>query len=127
MAGNRQEGGWGSGAWKKARQTRESTSLKLKTLRAGSNTELDTQLIPTDAQIVIYLFIFRAVPVAHGLSLVRIESELQPQVNATATATHDLSRICDLRCSSWQHQLLTPLSEARDRTCILRDTVFLTH
>ena len=40
----------------------------------------------------------------------------------TATATPDPSRICDLRHSSWQCQILNPLSQARDQTCILMDT-----
>ena len=42
-------------------------------------------------------------------------------VYTTATATRDLSRICDLHHSSWQHQVLNPLSEARNRTLILMD------
>ena len=42
----------------------------------------------------------------------RLESELQ--LLAYATATQDLSRVCDLQHSSWQCQLLSPLSEARD-------------
>ena len=41
---------------------------------------------------------------------------------ATAIATQDLSHVCDLHHSSWQHQILNSLSEARDRTCILMDT-----
>ena len=48
----------------------------------------------------------------------RAESELQLPVYATATATRNLSCICDLHHSSWQHQILNPLSEARDRTGI---------
>ena len=36
---------------------------------------------------------------------------------ATATATQDLSHICDLHHSSWQRRILIPLSEARDRIC----------
>ena len=50
-----------------------------------------------------------------------VKSEVQLQVYATATATWDLSCICDLRHSSLQHWILNPLSEARDRTCILMD------
>ena len=50
----------------------------------------------------------------------RVESELQ--LPATATATLDLSYICDLHCSSWQCLFLKPLSEARDQTHILMDT-----
>ena len=41
---------------------------------------------------------------------------------STATATPDLSYICNLHHSSWQCQILNLLSEARDQTHILRDT-----
>ena len=41
---------------------------------------------------------------------------------AEASATPDLSRICDLLCSLRQCQILKPLSETRDQTCILKDT-----
>ena len=50
------------------------------------------------------------------------ESELQLPTYTTATATPDLSRVCDLHCSSWQCQILNPLSKARDGTCILMGT-----
>ena len=49
------------------------------------------------------------------------ESELQPLAYTTATPTQDLSRICDLHHSSWPRQVLNPLSEARDQTCVLMD------
>ena len=51
-----------------------------------------------------------------------VELELQPPAYTTATAMQDLSCICDLHHSSWQHQILNPLSQARDWTCILMDT-----
>ena len=51
-----------------------------------------------------------------------VELELYLPADATATATPDPNRICNLYCSSRQHQILNPLSEARDRTCILMDT-----
>ena len=51
---------------------------------------------------------------AHGLG---VELELQLLAYATDTAMSDLSPICDL------HQILNPLSKARDRTCIFMDTV----
>ena len=51
-----------------------------------------------------------------------VESELQLPASATATATRDLSRVCNLHHSSRQHQVLNPLSEARDRTCVLVDS-----
>ena len=38
---------------------------------------------------------------------------------ARATATPDPSHVCDLHHSSRQHQILNPLSEARDLTCNL--------
>ena len=41
---------------------------------------------------------------------------------ATATAMWDLSCICDLHHSSWQPQVLNPLTEARDGTYVLMDT-----
>ena len=50
-----------------------------------------------------------------------VELELQPPAYAKATATRDPSRICDLHHSSWQHRILNPLSEARDRTRVLMD------
>ena len=51
-----------------------------------------------------------------------VESELQLPAYATATAMPDLSRICDLHCSLWQHQIVIPLREVRDRPCLLRGT-----
>ena len=48
-----------------------------------------------------------------------VESELHLPAYATATATPDWSRICDLCCSLGQHKILNPLNEARDQTCIL--------
>jgi len=51
-----------------------------------------------------------------------VESELQLPAYTTATATPDLSHICELHHSSWQCWVLNPLSGARDQTCILVDT-----
>ena len=52
-----------------------------------------------------------------------VKSELQlPAYSYTATSTPDPSHICDLHHSSWQHQILNPLSEAMDQTCVLMDT-----
>ena len=47
-----------------------------------------------------------------------VQCELQLLAYTTATAVPDRRCICDLHCSP-QHQILNPLSEARDRTCIL--------
>ena len=51
-----------------------------------------------------------------------IESERQLPATAIATAMWDLSCICDLQHSSWQHHILNPLSGARDQTHKLMDT-----
>ena len=48
-----------------------------------------------------------------------VESELQQP--AFATATWDLSHICDLYHSPQQQRILNLLREARDRTHILMD------
>ena len=44
------------------------------------------------------------------------ELEIQLLAYATATATQDPSHVYDLYHSSWQRQILNPLSNARDRT-----------
>ena len=48
-----------------------------------------------------------------------VQSELHLLAYSPATATQDLSWVCDLHHSSWQCQILKPLNEARDRTCSL--------
>ena len=48
--------------------------------------------------------------------------ELQLLAYTTATAMQDSSHVCDLHQSSWHHQILNPLSVARDGTRILMDT-----
>ena len=49
-----------------------------------------------------------------------VESELQAY--ARATATQDLSHICNLNHSSWQCQIPDPMNKARDQAHILIDT-----
>ena len=65
----------------------------------------------------IYLLCFLGPQVQHlEVPRLGVELELQLLVYATATATWDLSCVCDLHHSSWQHWILNPLSEARDQT-----------
>ena len=53
-----------------------------------------------------------------------VQSELQLPAYAKATAMSvPRRRIWDLHQSSWQHQILNPLSEPRDRTWIHTETV----
>ena len=51
-----------------------------------------------------------------------VGSELQLPICTTATAMQDLNCICNQYHSSWQRQILNPMSEARDRAHILMDT-----
>ena len=51
-----------------------------------------------------------------------VRSELQLPAYASATAAPDLSCICDLCCSLWQHWILNSLGKTREQTCILMDT-----
>ena len=56
-----------------------------------------------------------AAPVAYGSSQARCWTGAAAGACATATTTPDLSHI------AYDHQILNPLSEARDQTCILMD------
>ena len=53
---------------------------------------------------------------------VGVESELQLQVYTTATATGDLSHVCNLYHRSQQCRISDPLNKARNQTCILMDS-----
>ena len=57
-----------------------------------------------------------------GVPRLGAELELQLPAYTTATVTRDPSHIWDLYHSSQQCQILNPLSEARDGTCVLMDT-----
>ena len=72
-----------------------------------------------------FLFVclfFRAILTACGSSQAEVQLELQLSAYTSATETQDLSHIFDLHHSSWQLQILNPLSEARDWTHIFMDT-----
>ena len=56
------------------------------------------------------------------VSRLEVKLELQLLPYTTATATRDLSHVCNLHYTSRQHQILNSLSEARDQTHILMDT-----
>ena len=55
------------------------------------------------------------------VSRVGVDSELQLPAHTTATATRDLSHVCDLYQSSRHCWIPDPLSKARDQTGILMD------
>ena len=69
--------------------------------------------------IVIFFFfgLYRAAPMAYEGSQARGSNQsCSPLTYTTATATPDLSCICDLYHSSQQYRIPNPLSEARDWT-----------
>ena len=66
--------------------------------------------------LLVCFCLFRATSLAYGSSQTRGQSGAAAAGLNTATAMQDLSLICDLHRSLWQHQILNPLSEARDQT-----------
>ena len=66
-----------------------------------------------------FFFCFSVAPAAYPSPMLGVKSGLQLLACATATATPDLSHICDLHHSSQQHWIINPLREARDQTCVL--------
>ena len=70
------------------------------------------------------LFLFLQLHLQHmEVASLGVKLELQLLAYTTATATPDLSHIYDLYHSLQQCQILNLLSEARDRTRILTDTM----
>ena len=69
------------------------------------------------------VFFFSLGPYLQRMEVPRlgVEWELQLPAYTTTTATQDLSRTCNLHHSSGQGQILNPLSEAGDQTCIFMD------
>ena len=74
--------------------------------------------------IYIYAHIFLGQRPQHiGVLELGFESELQLPIYTTATATLDTSHICKVHRRLQQCQIIKLLSEARDRTYILVDTM----
>ena len=73
--------------------------------------------------VFIYLFIvFLGLHLRHmEVPRLGVESELQLLAYTTATATQELSCVCNLHHSSRHRQILNPLSGARDGSCIFMD------
>ena len=69
-----------------------------------------------------FLFVFKGC--THGIWSSRVMGQLELQLltYTTATAMLDLSHLCELHRRLWQHQILNPLSKARERTWIPMDT-----
>jgi len=71
--------------------------------------------------IIIYIYFLGLYPQYMEVSRLGVEWELP----AYTTATPGPSLVCHLHHSSQQHQILNPLSEARDQTHILMDTSWI--
>ena len=78
--------------------------------------------LPTPSLVFFVFCLSRAAPMAYEGVELELQLQLQLPAYTTATAMPDLSRVCDPHHSSRQHRILNPLSEARDRTCVLMDT-----
>ena len=79
--------------------------------------------------LFIYLFIYLFLPFYLGphpwhmeVPRLGVESEMQLQAYATASAMWDPSHVCNPLHSSKPCQVLNPLSKSRDQTHILTDT-----
>ena len=80
------------------------------------------ELIPATLFFFFFFCFFRAAPALYGGSQVRGRiGAAAASPYATARAALDPSRVCDLHHRSWQHWILNPLSDARDRTHMLMD------
>ena len=70
-----------------------------------------------DSSLFFFFFCFLGLHSGHmEVPRLRVALELQPSAYTTATATWDLSHVCDLYHSSQPGWILNPLSEARDQT-----------
>ena len=72
--------------------------------------------------LLLLLFVFCFFKVVQYMDVPRLRVESELHLLAYTTATWDPSQVSELYHSSQQHQFLNPLSEARDRTCILMAT-----
>ena len=75
-------------------------------------------LTPAESTVFFFFaFVFLGLLPRHmELPRLRVELDLQSPAYTTATATQDLSCVCNLHHSSWQCRILNPLSKARDPT-----------
>ena len=69
-------------------------------------------LKPVQGLFVCFVFSFLGLKVE--VPRLGVESELQLPAYATAAATWDPNCVCDLHHSSQKHQILNPLSQAKD-------------
>ena len=115
----------------------EGTSLKSKKTKTKNKTSgrkytkhqqyINTEVVPKFCVLGFFLFVcfFRAHLQHMEVPRLGVKSEIQLPAYTTATATQNLNHVCHLYHSLRQHQILNPLSRARDQTCILMDTSWI--
>ena len=83
-------------------------------------------ILPIFLFFIYLVFYFLGLHLGHmEVPRLGIQSDLQLLAYTTATAMPDPSHVCDIYHSSQQHQILNPLSNARDRTHILMDNSWI--
>ena len=81
---------------------------------------------PSDLPTFFFFFLFMVALVGYGSFWgLGVQSELQLRLTPKPQQHYiwHLSCVCDLSCSLQQHHIFNPLSEARDWTHILTDTI----
>ena len=81
------------------------------------------KMYSTNTIKLLFFFLFVITLVEMEVPRLGVELKLLLQAYATATPTLDPCLICDLCCSLLQWWILNALSEARDQTRILMDTM----
>ena len=81
--------------------------------------DLSSNTNQISTQFFFFFCFFRAVPMAYGGSQAR--GRIEAASLHHSAAMRDPSLICNLHHSSWECWIPSPLSKARDLTCILMD------
>ena len=71
--------------------------------------------------LLLLVFVFVFLGPHMEIPRLAVESKLQQLANTTATATRNLSHVCDLQHRSRQPRILNSLREVKDQTCVLMD------
>jgi len=88
---------------------------------ASHNALMVFQMVEFPCVFFFFFFFLGPHPQPMWFSRLGVHSELQLLAYTTATETWDPSGVLHLHHSSGQRQILNPLSEIRDRTCVLMD------
>ena len=87
----------------------------IETKQANTQTKINSKI----KRSALLFFFLGLHPWHMEIPRLEVQLELQLPVYAIATAMQDPSCVFNLHHTSWQRQVLNPLSKARDRTCNL--------